>query len=39
MNEALKDPEASAFLKETYNAAIQRITAEKWRRHWGDAPD
>ena len=39
MNEALKDPEASAFLKETYYAAIERITAEKWRRHWDDAPD
>jgi Domain of unknown function (DUF1841) len=39
LNEALKDPEAKAFQKEAYNAAIERITAESWRRYWEDAED
>ncbi len=39
LNEALIDPEANAFPKEAYNAAIERITAESWRRYWEDAQD
>jgi hypothetical protein len=40
LNEALKDdPEAKAFSKAAYNAAIERITAESWRRSWEDAED
>jgi len=35
----LKDPEAKAFSKEAYNAAIERISAESWRRYWEDAED
>jgi hypothetical protein len=40
LNGALKDdPEAKAFSKAAYNAAIERITAESWRRYWEDAED
>ncbi len=39
LNEAFKDPEAKAFPKEAYYAAIGRITAESWRRYWEDAQD
>jgi hypothetical protein len=32
----MNDPEAHAFLLKEYNAAIERLAAESWRRDWGD---
>jgi hypothetical protein len=32
----LNDPEAHALSLEDYNAAVERLTAESWRRDWRD---
>ena len=39
MNDALKDPKAHAFPTDAYSAAIERLTAESWRREFGEADD
>ncbi len=39
MNDALKDPEAKAFQKDVYVAAVERLTAERWRRQWEEDED
>ena len=39
LHQALKDPAAKAVPQEAYNAAIERITAESWRRYWEEEED
>jgi Domain of unknown function (DUF1841) len=34
--DALKDPEAKVFPTDAYSAAVERLTAESWRRDFGD---
>jgi hypothetical protein len=34
--EAMKDPEAKEVSQEAYNAAIEELTVESWRRDFGD---
>ena len=36
MNQALKDPSAHAFPTASYNEAVERLTAESWRREFSD---
>ncbi len=37
--DAFKDPEARVFPREAYNAAIEQLTAESWRRDFGHQED
>ena len=39
INDALKDPEARAFPTDAYSAALERLTAESWRRKFGGDGD
>ena len=37
LNDVLKDPEAQASPQDAYNAAIERLTAESWRRDFAES--
>jgi hypothetical protein len=39
MNEALKEPRAEVFPADAYSDAVERITAESWRRQWEEDDD
>ena len=39
MNEALKEPRAKVFPVDAYSDAVERITAESWRRQWDEDED
>jgi hypothetical protein len=36
LNQALKNPKAKTMPVDVYNKAVERITAESWRRQWAD---
>jgi len=36
INEALKEPRAKVFPVDAYSDAVERITAESWRRQWDE---
>jgi uncharacterized protein DUF1841 len=37
--DAIRDPEATVFPLQAYNAAVEHLTADSWRRDFGDEDD